>query len=77
MKLDPTNFRLSHHSWNRRIFDPTSAEDLRVYQEFLLRSRWYEGCPFIVEWPFLNVVDMIRHKIIQQHIGTLISRAKK
>jgi hypothetical protein len=77
MKLDPTNFKLSHHSWNRRIFDPTNAEDLRVYQEFLIRSRWYEGCPFIVEWPFLNVVDMIRLKIIQQHRGTLISRAKK
>ena len=77
MNLDPKNFKLSHHTWNKRLFDPQSGEDLRVYQDFLLNSRWQNGCPFVIEWPFLNVVDMIKHKIIYQHIDGLISQAKK
>ena len=77
MNLDRNNFKLSHHSWNRRVFDATSAEDMQVFQDFLLNSRWSNGCPFVIEWPFLNVVDMIKNKIIYQHIDGLISKAQK
>jgi len=66
------NFKLSHHTWNKRLFDAANAEDLKIYQDFLLHSRWQNGCPFIIEWPYLNVIDMIKHKIVSQHIGSLI-----
>jgi hypothetical protein len=76
MKLNRNNFKLSHTVWHKRTFDAASAEDLRVYQDFLLNSRWRDGCPFIVEWPFLTVVDLIKHKIVKQHIAGLIKQAK-
>jgi hypothetical protein len=75
--IDSKNFRLSYHRWEKRLFDPTNGQDLRVYQDFLLHNRWINGCPFVVEWPFLNVIDMIKHKIIEKHISGLISKSKK
>lgn len=77
MNLDRDNFKLSQHAWHKRIFNPHNGQDLQVFQDFLLNSRWSHGCPFVIEWPFLNVVDMIKHKIIYQHIDGLISKAKK
>lgn len=76
MKINSDTFRISNHQWSKRNFDPTSAEDLGIYRDFLLESRWLNGCPFILEWPFLNIVDMIKHKIVYQHINNLISQAK-
>lgn len=76
MKIAPETFRVSSYQWYKRPFDPTNANDLKIYQGFLENSRWDEGCPFILEWPFLNIIDMIKHKIIYQHIGSLIKQAK-
>jgi hypothetical protein len=76
MKLDRNNFKLSQQVWHKRTFDPACAEDLRVYQDFLINSRWKNGCPFIIEWPFLTVVDLIKHKIVKQHIAGLIKQAR-
>lgn len=77
MKLSKQGFRLSSHDWQKREFDPCSADDLTVYRKFLLDDRWENGCPFVIEWPFLNVLDMIEHKIIYQHIDSLIKTSKK
>jgi hypothetical protein len=82
MKLESEKFKLSNNMWPRRIFNPNSAEDLKAYQYFIENDRWSvpgvgEGCPFIIEWPFLNVVHLIQHKIIAEHIGGLVNRAKK
>ena len=76
MKLDPKTFRVSAAYWPRRIFDPSSAKDLNEYKEFIETSGWKNGCPFVVEWPFLNVVDMIKSKIVNKHIGHLINSSK-
>jgi hypothetical protein len=76
MKIDASSFRVSNHQWVKRPFNPTNAVDLGVYREFLAESRWANGCPFVLEWPFLNIVDMIKHKIVYQHIDSLIDQAK-
>lgn len=78
MKLDTKKpFRVSSHVWVKREFNPTDKVDLQEYRYFLDNSTWKNGCPFILEWPFLNVVDMIKHKIIYQHIDRIISTSKK
>jgi hypothetical protein len=77
MKLDFKKFRLSSHLWHKREFDPASKEDLIEYQYFLTNSKWKNGCPFIVEWPFLTVIDTIQSKVINQHMNSLIKQAKK
>lgn len=70
-------FKLSSHQWSKRIFNPHDAKDLDVFQKFLLNDRWDGPCPFVLEWPFLNILDMIKHKIVYQHIGGLINKTKK
>lgn len=48
----------------KRIFDVNSKDDLKVYKQFLLTNSWGKtGCPFELEWPWLNLPDMISHKI--------------
>ncbi len=70
-------FRVSSHIWPKREFDPSDATDLIEYKYFLENSSWKNGCPFIVEWPFLSVIDMIKHKIVFRHIDKIISTNKK
>jgi len=78
MKLDAKKpFRVSSQVWVKREFNPTDKTDLQEYRYFLDNSTWKNGCPFIIEWPFLNVIDMIKHKIVYQHIDKLISSSKK
>ena len=77
VQLTSNSFKLSGHQWVRRPFNPHSAEDLKIYRNFLLSDRWGNGCPFIIEWPFLNVLDTINHKIVYQHIDQLIKNKKK
>jgi hypothetical protein len=77
MRLDVKNFRVSTHVWQKREFNPTNKEDLQEYQYFLNNGKWKQGCPFIVEWPFLNVIDAIKQKIINRHLAQIISAAKE
>lgn len=76
MKLSAKTFRVSSAQWTKREFNPGSKEDLSAYSSFLKNSQWKDGCPFIVEWPFTDVVSMIKHKIVERHIGRLITQAK-
>jgi hypothetical protein len=76
MKFNTKKFRLSSHQWLRREFDATNHVDLIEYQHFLQNTRWKNGCPFVLEWPFNNVVSMIEHKIVSQHIAKLIKKEK-
>ena len=76
MKLNAKTFRVSSAYWPRREFDPANSVDLAEYRGFLETSSWKNGCPFVVEWPFLNVIDRIESKIVRQHIGSLITKSK-
>lgn len=75
MKL--TNFRLSSQYWAKRPFDPTSKEDLKEYQYFLKHSQWKDGNPFIIDWPFLTVTEMIQQRIVGHYLTQLIAEASK
>jgi len=77
MKLNAKTFRVSSHTWQKREFNPNSKADLQEYQYFINHSTWKDGCPFILEWPFLNILDMIKHKIIYRHLAKLISTSKE
>lgn len=69
-------FQLSHRTWNRRFFDATNREDVAEYKFFLENSRWTNNCPFELEWPFLNINDMVRTKLIEAHINLILKNAK-
>jgi len=69
------NWKLSHHIWQKRPFDATSKTDLKEYQYFLTNSRWRQNCPFILEWPYLTIADMMKDKVIKQHLEMVINNA--
>ena len=73
-KTNPKNL-LSHVRWNRRFFDAYDKKDLIEYQYFIENNRWKNGCPFELEWPHLNVRDMIRDKIVKVYLSKLIKDA--
>lgn len=70
-------FRVSSQVWVKREFNPADKTDLQEYRYFLDNYSWKNGCPFVLEWPFLNIVDMIKHKIVYQHIDKIIATSKK
>ena len=48
----------------KRFFDVTNRKDLLMYKQFITTYSWGNtGCPFELEWPWLNIPDMIAHKI--------------
>lgn len=73
-EYNTNGWKLSHHNWARRKFDPANPVDLAEYEHFLHHNKWHDRCPFILEWPFNNVIDMIERKIIKAHLSHLIEK---
>jgi len=49
----------------KRLFNVNSKEDISVFTEFIKKSAWGPNCcPFILEFPFLSVPDMVKSKIV-------------
>jgi DnaJ-domain-containing protein 1 len=48
----------------RRNFNPKKKADLEEFAYFQANHRWRSGCPFILEWPFLDVIAMCKDKFI-------------
>lgn len=50
---------------NKRHFNVNSKADLEIYKNFVLKSGWgSEGCPFLVEEPYISIPYMIQEKIV-------------
>jgi hypothetical protein len=51
-------------SLQKKLFDAGNKNDLSVFKSFMETGKWMsKGCPFILEWPYLTVPDMIKDKI--------------
>lgn len=53
-------------NWNiyqRRLFEPSSNEDMKVVRRFLHDNKWENGCPFYLEWPYMDIPSMLKDKI--------------
>lgn len=56
----------------RREFNISRKEDLELFKDYLGTNKWGEdGCPFVVEWPWNNAVDMIKHKITKEYLESI------
>ncbi len=76
MNTNTKKFRVSTVYWPKREFDPASAEDLSEYKYFLQNGNWNQRCPFLVEWPYLDVIKCIEDKVVKHHIDNLIRQTK-
>ena len=54
----------------KRFFDQNSKKDLEAAKGFFATHSWRhtEGCPFILEYPYLTVPDMIKDKLIHKFL---------
>lgn len=55
---------------NRKLFDPSNNEHLELVRIFMRENAWkntspMNTCPFLLEWPYLSVPDMIKDKIVR------------
>jgi hypothetical protein len=71
IKISGKRFRVSTAYWPRREFDPAKVEDMKEYRHFLQKQNWRDGCPFVLEWPFLTITSMVEHKITRYHLSNL------
>ena len=55
---------------NKRIFDPNNSTDLDCFKRFLKDGRWdSNGCPFVLENPYLSIPHMIQDKMVKKLLG--------
>lgn len=54
---------------NRRTFNPQDKNDMEEYAYFLKNQKWRNGCPFLLDWPYLTVPDMIKDRVVRQHLN--------
>ena len=55
-------------TWNinqRRLFEPSSKDDLKIVRKFLDDNKWENNCPFHLEWPYLDIPSMVKDKIVK------------
>ena len=53
----------------KRYFDVSSKKDIAMYRGFLANHTWgHDGCPFVLEYPYLTIPDMIKDKLIHKFL---------
>ncbi len=70
-------FKVSRAVYNKRFFDATSATDLKLAKEFLDKGQWPAGCPFVLDWPYTNMPDLIKTEIVKHHINSIIAEKSR
>ena len=54
----------------KRKFDINNKQDVEIYKHFLVNHDWKltGTCPFILEFPYLTIPDMIKDKLIRKYL---------
>jgi hypothetical protein len=51
-------------------FDVNDKKHMQKYKDFLSKNRWgINGCPFVLEFPYLTIPDMIKDKVIHKFLN--------
>lgn len=66
--------KVSRRIYNKRFFDPTKADDLELALCYIRTGRWTgDGCPFVHDWPYTNVPDMIKTELLLHYLPKIIA----
>jgi hypothetical protein len=54
----------------KRLFDVNENKDINSYTKFLKTGSWSHdgGCPYVLEFPYLTIPDMIKDKLIHKFL---------
>lgn len=59
----------------RRFFSEKSKEDIALAKQFFKNHAWGKsGCPFLLEYPYISIPDMIKDKIVHNALGLKYDR---
>ena len=60
----------------KRYFNENDKKDVAVAKYFFEKHSWRmsNGCPFILEYPYLSVPDMIKDKLVHKALGIKYDR---
>jgi len=51
-------------------FDVNNEEHIDRFKQFFVNKSWgSKGCPFDLEYPWLNIPDMIKDKLIRKMLN--------
>lgn len=64
--------KLSDLKFKKRKFDPTVKTDREIAFRFLKQNTWKNltdnnTCPFLCEWPYLNIPTMLKDKLLDYY----------
>ena len=45
------------------MFEPSSKDDMKIARQFFHDSKWKDGCPFFLVWPYLDIPSMLKDRI--------------
>ena len=60
---------------NKQMFDPANPRHIKTYKSFIRNNKWSKPCPFVLEWPYNSIPDMIKNKLIQKYIDSMLAIA--
>jgi hypothetical protein len=54
----------------KRQFDVNNKSDVELFKKFLINQSWgSDGCPFVLEHPYLGIPEMIKDKLVYKYLG--------
>ena len=54
----------SFGNYPKHMFDIDNKEHLKLFKKYLHTNAWGpNGCPFVLEWPYLDIPNMLKDKI--------------
>lgn len=59
-----SNSKLRKGVKEREVFDPNNLHHLEELRYFKVFNKWRNGCPFELEWPYLDIPTLIGEKFI-------------
>ena len=68
--------KVSRRIYNKRFFDHTKLVDLEIALQYLRTGRWEDYCPFVPDWPYTTVPDMIKTEVLLHYLPKIIKEKK-
>lgn len=62
----------------KRFFDVSNKKDIEQVRNFFKTMAWgKDGCPFICEYPYLSVPDMVKDKLLHKALSIPYDRTAR
>lgn len=61
----------------KRVFNVKDEDDVQEFRFFVENSKWKTVCPFVIKYPYENVVSMIKDQIVVEFLNQKYKEEKK